>query len=196
MKNVLLFLARGFETYEASVFIDCIGWNYAEGDGTTELKTCGMRGEVTSSFNQRVVPDLTLDTVRVDNFDALAIPGGFEEYGFYEDAYHETFLALIREFHRQNKLIASVCVGALPIAKSGILKGRPATTYALGDGRRTAQLAALGAQFVNEPIVITDGTIITSRDPSTAVSVAFLLLELLTSKENAGYVRTIMGFSG
>jgi len=27
MKKVLLLLADGFETYEASVFIDVIGWN-------------------------------------------------------------------------------------------------------------------------------------------------------------------------
>lgn len=29
--------------------------------------------------------------VNIDEFDALAIPGGFEEAGFYEDAYGEDF---------------------------------------------------------------------------------------------------------
>jgi len=42
MKKVLLFLAEGFETFEASVFIDVIGWNLFEGDGTTQLFTCGI----------------------------------------------------------------------------------------------------------------------------------------------------------
>ena len=32
MKKVLLLLADGFETFEASVFIDVIGWNLVEGD--------------------------------------------------------------------------------------------------------------------------------------------------------------------
>lgn len=37
MKNVLLLLADGFETLEASVFIDVIGWNLVEGDCSTEI---------------------------------------------------------------------------------------------------------------------------------------------------------------
>ena len=195
MKKVLLLLSKGFETYEASVFIDVIGWNNAEGDGTTELLTCGMTKEVHGAFRQRFIPDLLLDEIRVDEFDALAIPGGFEIYGYYEDAYHENFLALIREFHRQNKIIVSVCVGSLPVAKSGILQGKRATTYTKGDGRRKAQLTAFGANFINEPIVA-EGSIISSWDPSTAISVAFILLEQLTSRKNAEHIRRIMGFSG
>jgi len=32
MKRVLLLLANGFETYEASVFIDVLGWNLVDGE--------------------------------------------------------------------------------------------------------------------------------------------------------------------
>ena len=45
----------------------------------------------------------------------------------------------------------------------------------------------------NEPIVI-DDHIITSWNPSTAIDVALILLEWLTSKQNADYIREIMGF--
>ena len=65
--------------------------------------------------------------IDVDQYDALAIPGGFEEYGFYKEAYHEKTLNLIRSFHSQHKPIASVCVAAFPLAKSAILKNRKAT---------------------------------------------------------------------
>jgi protein deglycase len=37
MKKVLLLLADGFEIYEASVFIDVIGWNLVEGDNSTQV---------------------------------------------------------------------------------------------------------------------------------------------------------------
>jgi 4-methyl-5(b-hydroxyethyl)-thiazole monophosphate biosynthesis len=193
MKKVLLLLARGFETYEASVFIDVLGWNRAEGDGTTELVTCGMKREIKSSFDLRVTTDLIIDEVDIDEFDGLAIPGGFEEYGFYEDAYHEKFLGLIREFNKKNKVIASVCVGALPVGKSGILQGKKATTYNLDKGIRQAQLRDYGVDVVDEPIVIA-GNVITSWNPSTALDVAFLLLERLTSREKADSIRKIMGF--
>jgi len=43
MKRVLLLLADGFETSEASVFIDVIGWNLVDGDGSTELFSCGLK---------------------------------------------------------------------------------------------------------------------------------------------------------
>jgi 4-methyl-5(b-hydroxyethyl)-thiazole monophosphate biosynthesis len=195
MKKVLLLLANGFETYEASVFIDVLGWNRAEGDRTTELITCGMKREIKSSFDLRVTTDLIINEVNVDEFDGLAIPGGFEEYGFYEDAYHEKFLGLIREFNRKNKVIASVCVGALPIGKSGILRGKKATTYNLDKGIRQTQLRDFGVEVVNEPIVIA-GNVITSWNPSTALGVAFILLERLTSRENADSIRKIMGFIG
>ena len=43
---------------------------------------------------------------------------GFEEYGFYEEAYKEPTLELIRSFAAAKKPIASVCVGTFPVAKS------------------------------------------------------------------------------
>src|SRR6266542_6953413 len=107
MKKVLLLLPEGFETFEASVFIDVIGWNLEEGDGSTQLFSCGLKKEVKTSFNQTFVVDYTIDAVNPDDFDALAIPGGFEVYDFYREAYDERFLALIREFNSRSKIIAS-----------------------------------------------------------------------------------------
>lgn len=191
MKKVLLLLADGFETFEASVFIDVIGWNLEEGDGSTQLFTCGLKKEIKSSFNQRFIVDYVADEIDVNQFDALAIPGGFEVYGFYNDAYADKFLDIIRSFKAQNKIIASICVGALPVGKSGILKGLQATTYN-SDIRRKA-LAEFGVQVIHQPIVM-DNNIITSWNPSTAMDVALLLLEHLTTKSNANSVRKLMGF--
>lgn len=191
-KRVLLFLANGFETFEASVFIDVIGWNLVDGDGTTELFTCGFTKEVKSSFNQRMIVDYVIDEINIDDFDALAIPGGFEEYDFYTEAYDERFLSLIRTFNDKKKIIASICVAALCIGKSGVLKNRNATTYNMKPIRHDT-LRSYGANVLNEPIVI-DENIITSWNPSTAIDVSLKLLEILTSKDNASYIQKIMGF--
>jgi 4-methyl-5(b-hydroxyethyl)-thiazole monophosphate biosynthesis len=191
MKKVLLLLANGFEMFEASVFVDVIGWNLAEGDGTTELLTCGINKQIKSSFDQILNVNLTINEVIVDEYDALAIPGGFEVYGYYDDAYSSSFLELIREFYTKNKIIASICVGALPIGKSGILKGKIGTTYI---GERQDQLKSFEVNVINEPIVV-DSNIITSWNPSTAIDVALKLLESLTSKDQALYIRKIMGFA-
>ena len=182
MKNVLLLLANGYETYEASVFIDIIGWNLIDGDKSTKLFSCGLKKEVSSSFNQKCIVDYLVDDINVDDYDALAIPGGFEEFEFYKEAYDEKFLNVIRNFQKQNKLIASICVAALSLGKSGILNGRFATTY---NKKAILQntLKKYGVNVKNEPVVI-DGNVITCWNPSTAIDVAFLVLERLTTKEN------------
>jgi 4-methyl-5(b-hydroxyethyl)-thiazole monophosphate biosynthesis len=191
MKKVLLLLADGFETFEASVFIDVIGWNLVEGDSSTELFTCGLKKEIKSSFNQRFIVDYLISDIDISSFDALAIPGGFEGYGYYNDAYDDKFLDLIRGFKASNKIIASICVGALPLGKSGVLKDKNGTTYQSVVRREALQ--GFGVNILNQPIVM-DDNIITSWNPSTAVDVALLLLELLTTKSNADKVSQKLGF--
>ena len=179
MKKVLLLLANGFESFEASVFIDVMGWNMEEGACSTKLYVCGVTKEIKSAFDHKLIADYQIDEVNVNEFDALAIPGGFEVYDFYTDAYSDKFLDLIREFRANDKIIASICASALPLGKSGILKGKNGTTY-----RNTVRREALknfGVNVLDQPIVI-DDNMITSWNPSTAAGVAFLLLEMLTLK--------------
>lgn len=168
-----------------------MGWNFEEGDKSTKLFTCGLRKQINSSFNHQFTVDCLVKELDVNSFDALAIPGGFKNYGYYEDAFNEEFLSLIREFRSKNKIIASICVGALPMAKSGILNNKSGTTYNSEDYRK--ELVNYGVNLLDNPIVI-DNNLITSNGPSTAVDVAFVLLEALTSKENTLKVRNLMGF--
>jgi len=193
LKKICLLLADGFEAVEASVFTDVLGWNLYEGDGTTKVVTCGTLPRLRCTWNFTVIPEMVIEDLKVEEFDALAIPGGFEEAHFYRGAFSEPFLETIREFDRQGKVIATVCVAALAVAKSGVLVGRRATTYNIG-GWRQKQLAEMGAVVVPDSRVVVDGNIITSYNPSTAFEVAFLLLEKLTSTENADKVKALMGF--
>lgn len=194
MKKVCLLLPNGFEAVEASVFTDVFGWNMEEGDGSTELVTVGTRNELKCTWNFTVLPEKVLSEVTVEEFDALALPGGFERAGFYEDAFRPDVLEFIREFDRQGKIIASICVGALVIGKSGILQGRNATTYNLGTRQRQKQLAEMGANVLPDQSIVIDNNVITSFNPSTSFDVAFTLLESLTSTENANNVKRLMGF--
>lgn len=191
--KVLVFCARGFETMEFSAFIDVLGWARNDYNHDITVETCGFTKNVISTFNIPIIVDKTIDEINVNEYDALAIPGGFEEFNFYEEAYDEQFLELVRKFNESNKIISSICVGALPLGKSGILKNRKATTYHLRDGYRQKELAGFNVKVVNEPIVI-DNNIITSYCPSTASGVAFALLEKLTSKEEMDIVKEAMGF--
>jgi 4-methyl-5(b-hydroxyethyl)-thiazole monophosphate biosynthesis len=191
MKKVLLLLADGFEIYEASAYIDVMGWNLLEGDRSTKLYTCGIKNELTSTFGQKFITDLRIDEVKVEEFAAIALPGGFEEYGFYNDAFSAEFSQMIVEFERASKPISSICTGAFPIAKSGILRGRRGTTYNLNP-KRQSQLADLGV-VIDSAAIVRDGNITTSWNPSTALDVALHLLADLTTQENSDHVRKLMG---
>ena len=79
MKRVLLFLSQGFEAYEASVFTDVIGWSRAFGTEAVDMVTTALRPEIQCTWNLIVRPELEFDKVKISDFDALAIPGGFEK---------------------------------------------------------------------------------------------------------------------
>lgn len=191
--KILIFCANAFETMELSPFIDIMGWARDDFNCDIEVVTCGLHKLVTSTFGVPIVIDVLLKDICTDEYDALVIPGGFEEYGFYLEAYDEHVLELIRSFHKESKIIASVCVAAFALAKSGVLIEKKATTYHLKGGYKQQELKEMGVYVVNEPIVI-DHNLITSYCPQTAPLVAFTLLELLTSSEVKKKVMEAMGF--
>lgn len=191
--KVLVFCAKGFETMEFSAFIDVLGWARNDYGYDVQVETCGFTKQVVSTFGVPIVVDQTIDHIDPTAYDALAIPGGFEEFGFYEEAFDERLLALIRAFEAQHKIIATICVGALPLGKSGVLCGRTATTYHLKDGYRQKQLAEFGVAVINEPVVV-DDNIITSYCPQTAPYVAFALLRKLVGEQKTAIVQRAMGY--
>ena len=191
--KILILLAKGFEIMEFSTFVDVMGWARNDYGHDIHAVTCGFSKQVVSAFGVTVTVDKLISDINVNDYEALIIPGGFEEFGFYDDAYGESFLNVIIDFNKHKKLIASVCVGALPIGKSGVLRNRKATTYHLNNGHRQSQLKAFGADVINEPIVL-DENIITSWCPETAPYVAFKVLEALISKQQADIVKFAMGY--
>lgn len=192
--KVLLFLPKGFEHMETGVFIDVLGWARELFDCDIEVVTGGYRREVASTFGVPIVVDKLIDDIVVEDYAALALPGGFQNHGFFEEANDAKFQDIIRKFDAGGKIIASICVAALALGESGILKGRKATTYHYDGGIRQGELAALGAIGQKESVVV-DRNVITSWCPETAVRVAFLLLEMLTSREKADEVKAAMGYT-
>ena len=191
MKRVLMLLANGVEPLEMAAFSDVLGWANLIGKEKIELIDVGLKANIKTTFGLNMSPNTLLDDIILDDFDALAIPGGFEPSGFYDEALSEPFLNVIRHFAERNKVIASVCVSSVCLGAAGVLRGRNATTYHQLGGKRKAQLEEAGAIFIDRPIV-TDGQLITSTGPGTALEVAFELLERLTDKGNVDDLRLKM----
>lgn len=195
MKKVLLLLANGFESYEASVFTDVFGWNLYEGDQNTELVSVGLHPVLSCTWGYSCIPMRQIEEVDLNDFDALVIPGGFEQANFYEDAFSEDFLSIIQHFDKANKPIAAICVAGLAVAKSGVLTDRFGTTYRFKNNPRQDQMKEYGVLVQSNERIVEDRNIITSSSPETALDVAFRLLELLTNEENTAEVKRRMGFA-
>lgn len=195
MKKVLLLLANGFESYEASVFTDVFGWNLYEGDQNTELVSVGLHPVLSCTWGYSCIPMRQIEEVDLNDFDALAIPGGFEQANFYEDAFSEDFLSIIQHFDQANKPIAAICVAGLAVAKSGVLTDRFGTTYRFKNNPRQDQMKEYGVLVQSNERIVEDRNIITSSSLETALDVAFRLLELLTNEENTAEVKRRMGFA-
>jgi protease I len=103
--------------------------------------------------------DITLDTVSIDDFDALVIPGGVINPDLLRR--EDKAVAIVRDFVASGKVVAAVCHGPWLLVEADALRGRKATSFA---SIRTDVVNA-GADWQDAPVV-TDQGIITSRQPS------------------------------
>ena len=84
----------------------------------------------------------------VDDFDALVVPGGWMPDKLRRD---EDVLKLVRGFHGQEKLIASICHGAWINISAGVVKG---FRYTSTPGIRDDLLNAGVAEWLDEEVVV------------------------------------------
>lgn len=193
MKRVLLLMCKGTGILEAAAFHDVFGWSGTYGSESVEVVTTAIGTEVVCAFGLRVAVNHPLSEIDPARFDALAIPGGLEQFGFYQDAYSPIVQLLITAFAETKRPIASSCVGAMPVAKAGVLDGKRTSMYPALEGKRKKQLEEFGAHSVSDPLV-EDAGVITSTSPATASEVALRLLSDLTGPDNAANIRYRMGF--
>lgn len=191
--RVLLFLCEGFEDLEAAAVRDVLGWTDCGPDfPRVSVVTSAFRPVVHGRFGTAVRCDVAFSEVDPADYAALALPGGFYGRGF-EEAHTPQLHDLIRDFHTRGRIIATFCVGVLPVAETGLLRGKRATTYPYSRNHdHLARLRELGAEVVEGPIA-EDGGVISCRGPAQAVQVALLLLERLRGVEMARAVARLMG---
>ena len=190
--KVLLFLAEGFEDLEAVAILDVMGWTeYREWVPSVEVITTGFHAEINSRFGLTIRVDISFDQIHPSDYAALAIPGGFHSHGFNE-AYDERLRALAREIHGQDGWLATFCVGVLPVAEAGLLKGKEAVTYPYSRHHdNLGRLKALGACVVDGYVAV-DDRIISCAGPAASLEVAWKLLEGLQGEKHCNEVKRLM----
>lgn len=190
MKKILLLLPKGAELLEIAAFTDVFGWDKVCGEKSCQLLIAGASREVRLSFGHTMLADLLWSEVAVEDFSALAVPGGFPRYGYFRCCGEEP-LSLIRQFHQAGKPIAAVCTGSLLLGRAGVLAGRRAATYCSPDTPFQQELAELGALVKDAPLV-EDGNLLTGAGPGAAARVALALLARCSNEDNSRRIKNLM----
>ena len=171
MALVLLPLAQGFEEVEAVSLIDVlrrggVGVRVAHMDGESEM-VLGANGIT-------IKADTSIANVISDDFDMILLPGGWE--GTYILADNETVQRLLKEFQSKEKVIGSICAAAYALKRADVL-GDNYTCYPAA----VDEVDHKG--YREDKMVVTDGNIMTSRGPGTALCFGLEILKRLVGEE-------------
>ncbi|MCK5562048.1 MAG: DJ-1/PfpI family protein [Thermoplasmata archaeon] len=116
----------------------------------------------TGMFGASAKPDIILDKVQIDKYDAVIFIGGSGSEIYFD---HTTAQQIAREAYSKNKLLTAICIAPSILAKANLLKGKRATVWA-GD-KYINILRSMGADYTGESVT-QDGRIITANGPEAA----------------------------
>ncbi|MEO7541899.1 MAG: type 1 glutamine amidotransferase domain-containing protein [Sphingomicrobium sp.] len=170
-KSVLIMATDGFEESELfgprEILI---------GRGAKVMLAAPSRSPIQATVHddpgKTIRPDLIIDEVRVEDFDALILPGGVRNPDTLR--LDRSAIAVIRSFDAAGKPIAAICHGPWLLVEADVLRGRTATAW---PSIRT-DLRNAGATVVDEPAV-TDGNLVTGRNPDDVGAFTNALIRLI-----------------
>jgi protease I len=122
------------------------------------LKNGEIKGWSGKDWGQSVSVDLTIADAKVNDFDALHLPGGVINPDILR--INEGAINFIKEFFAANKPVSAICHAPWLLINAGVAKGKTLTSWA----SVKTDLINAGATWVDEEVVV-DGSLITSRKP-------------------------------
>jgi protease I len=169
--RILIVATDGFEEWELFGPREILQKRGAE-VVLASLKLDPIQGTVHDDPGKTIRPDITVDDVNADDFDALILPGGVRNPDHLR--VHRNVIELIRAFNEQGKPIGAICHAPWLLVEADLLRGRKATSW---PSIRT-DVRNAGANVVDEPAV-TDGNIVTSRKPDDVEAFTAALVDLI-----------------
>ncbi len=172
-KNILMVIAqknfRDEEFLEPSGVFKDNGMEVTVASNTTK-KAKGM-------IKEEIKPDISISNANMADYDAIVIIGGGGSRQYLWD--NADLHKLVREAVQQDKVAAAICISPVVLAKAKVLKGKKSTVFK--DPESVKFLKEGGANYKDKP-VIKDGSIVTGRDPKSAVRFGETIVDVLREK--------------
>ena len=131
-----------------------------EEEGIDVIIASKTRHEATGVLGRTVKPDLSLNDVVVDSYDAVIFVGGSGSSVYFND---EKAQEIAKQASEKRKIVAAICIAPSILANAGILKGKQATAYA----SEASNLRTKGADYTGSPVTLCN-KVITANGPTAA----------------------------
>ena len=102
--------------------------------------------------------DESIDNAKVEDYDALLIPGGFSPDILRAD---DRFVQFVKDFMDSKKPVFAICHGPQLLITAKALEGRSATGYK----SIRVDMEYAGANYKDEEVVVCGNQLVTSRTP-------------------------------
>jgi protease I len=123
--------------------------------------------------------DLLVSQINISDFDAIIFVGG---PGCLDALDNEDSYKVAKEAVSQNKVLASICISPVILAKAGVLKGKKATVWSSPMDRGPVKILKENGAIYEDKSVVVDGKIITANGPGAAEEFARAIVKLLTEE--------------
>ena len=122
-------------------------------------------GKALGTYGGEVNVDLTLDKLKVDDYDAIIFIGGSGALKYTED---ETCWKIAQESVQKNKVLGAICIGPVIMARAGVLSGKKATVWSSPLDKSAVKILKEEGAIFEDNQVVQDGNIITANGPQVA----------------------------
>lgn len=133
-----------------------------EAAGATVTVISPETGEIKSwddkNWGETVAVDMALEDARVEDFDALVLPGGQINPDVLRA--DEKAVSFVRDYFNSGKTLAAICHAPWLLVEADVLKGRDVTSYT---SIKTDVINA-GGNWHDKDVVV-DQALVTSRHP-------------------------------
>lgn len=118
-----------------------------------------------------VKPDLTLQEISVQEFEAVIFVGGSGASTYWDDPLAHK---IANDAYSGGKIVAAICIAPVTLAEAGLLKDRKCTVWSSEAGK----LRSAGAVYTGKAVE-RDANIITASGPQAAVEFGKEILKAL-----------------
>ena len=117
-----------------------------------------IKGWDEDDWGKSVNVDLALNDAKVEDFDALVLPGGQINPDILRT--NETAVSFVRDFFNSGKTLAAICHAPWLLIEAGVIEGRNVTSYT----SIQTDVKNAGGKWEDSEVVV-DQALITSRNP-------------------------------